>query len=79
MPGCQDYLEVDQTEVCLVVNMGYCPVRVVRVAGLQVSLLCETVILISHPHCHQGEGGRAGELTRAVRITGQLETLNTDN
>ena len=92
---CQQYLEVDQTEVRLVVDVSHRPLLLkVRVAGLEVSLLgnifnfpsalplcylSELICLISHPDCHENVGGWTEELTRAVRIACQLETLNTDN
>ena len=41
--GSQQYLEVDQTEVCLVVDLcdSHLLIRVAGVAGLQVTLLEE--------------------------------------
>ena len=41
--GCEEYLEVDQTEVRLVVDLGdsHLLIRVAWVAGLQVTLLEE--------------------------------------
>ena len=40
---CEEYLEVDQTEVCLVVDLcdSHLLIRVAWVAGLQVTLLEE--------------------------------------
>ena len=44
--GSQQYLEVDQTEVCLVVDMSHVHLLLkVRVGGLQIPLLGENLLL----------------------------------
>ena len=46
--GSQQYLEVDQTEVCLVVDMSHVHLLLkVRVGGLQIPLLGENLLLIN--------------------------------